>query len=999
MSTALNLKKKIKKIKEYEDEKTKEYEETYLFLKNLDYVNLSKHFATKQLSEYHQIIDNIDNNDDDFHKFHLRKMRRRFFSYNVLLKHVFKIYQKVKKNNYNPRYVKITEDNKYGFRICVNQFVMNYYELFGATSNLMMKLLRNKMWYLIAYINGMNEDPIILQKSMLRKVSHDDMIELHKIGYKFDKKSDLSIKFLLNSRNVDEIMEKILSYPKKQILNNIYLIKDMKLFDYLIDHDIIELNKKFIKKLHVSCNVSILNHLMNTRNIIPTNANIKNLFTKTNKKTILDKRFSRSRRRSKMYYRRKNLDLRTKSMMNVNTKKNDFKENIGQFIDNILRSDKIDFDPKPYIGNVLLHNKLYDVFYKLYLDEGNPKNINYNKKVSLILFKKYLMFLIENDELDKFKRLIDYNFLIVKEIHEDKNFIIQGIRHKSMKICKYLIDDLKVKCLSIRYSKLFGWSFADYDTDGIIDRIKFMKEIGVQIDNSLLSNAINYAKSDKILDYLIDEIGIKINKHHLTSLSECGYKKFIKYTKNLNLNLNTVIKGFITAKSGGRFRFYYGRESKSKNSLILKLIALLPEKKDKEKMTKKLMNYSSLALSNGHANLFCSLWMRFHKKYDLSYDDKNLETFFIKPLCAFVLHKQNGRVYMSRENAEYSCVNIVNTIANYQTNDLKELLKKTLTQKDKLEIFCSDYHKIKDDRTQQMIQTIKEYEIDVDQELIDFFIENFDGRQHRGERIHYSSELFISLIKMSKEYISNDKEGLKKIITRLLCRGKFDVIISVTTKTRDLVNLISRKELYASLLDTYYRSEMSSDVIRFIARYKEKLSPYLFTILVTGHLSRDANYEVWNKKQLTNKDIDKLIEIQNEITEDDHKHIRDLFYNHRCDGRNKKYLSNFNRLQIVKYEPTNDEIPDMIGVYTNMIDRVHRENDDDSTIDVNIGVDDMDNALNDAILNGQIKNDNNLNDLDSLNDLYGLNDLDSLDSSVNLDKKIVVHKRNLKQRK
>lgn len=184
---------------------------------------------------------------------------------------------------------------------------------------------------------------------------------------------------------------------------------------------------------------------------------------------------------------------------------------------------------------------------------------NYKPKIYLYGLTCILKLIINNDDDDFLKKLLEYNVVKAVDLSTNNKLIDNAVIYKANKVVKFLMENLKMKISSKIFTKYI--SKKRYDANKIVsflDFVEFLDKNDFQIKIEELKLACKIGKNYEIIKYLIENKKLKVTSSDLeNSLLNYDYKS-VNYmvTNGYKLNPKRLIDRLLN-KSINRTRKYY----------------------------------------------------------------------------------------------------------------------------------------------------------------------------------------------------------------------------------------------------------------------------------------------------------------------------------------------------------------------------------------------------------------------------------------------------------
>ena len=812
-------------------------------------------------------------------------------------------------------------------RIKIFTLIIDCYDVIGKTKLLINNLIKYNIWPILDLIN--NITPILTNEIRLKNITENKITELNKIGIILNTNARILFSYNKSDDIIKYIEEEDL-YKNKIDINDIRFIKDNNVLKYLCDNKMISLKKKSIKVYHQKCYLFLLTYLIENNLIKESTQNFNHIFKKKKEKKkeviITKKRYRRYRHN---YKNRK---------YNKNAICKDFKENISKYL-NIIKLNNLHIKLNNQIKYCFFINKNYGEFINLINNTDDHNMIYIDKYEKMNLFK----YCLKTDNVDMIKILIDKKILLISELHTNKSYITKAIIGLSKKILKYLIKDLKVKCI-VKQSSLLYVRYG-CSNDKIIDILKIFKEYDVPLDSNLLTYALRRKKSIQLINILINDFDFKLEKKHIKYIKCYPKSKFNKLMKNIKYNKKRLMNSILSSKYNN-CHWRYSRNL-PELSIGLKLLSDLTLK-EKEK-------YVPIFLMNGIINNNLKLIRILKQQYNV-YPDFNI---IKKLIYDKKLNMPGIDLLISLISDKTEEEDIKKIKDNFNDDELLNAIFYRKCTDSSIGILCE----------KKSIKFIKKTNIQINIQILIQIIDNINI--YHVDNIRMMIYVVSRLIKQHKLFIENNIDFIKKIINILsisfICPN---VILNITNSENNCINYITSANIYLMILFKIYYAMTITDTIEFIAKhFLHLMTPYIYHILIIGENACKNNIDIWYKKSIAVENLELLCKYQPLIAREDYEFYKEKYGD---------LLSKNTKFNIIdSYVPLPNEISESIEYYIDISknNRINDDIDDNNIINVaeNRAIfDEIDQAIIDAqkiIINDDsiIQKSDNMNiDIDTM---------------------------------
>jgi hypothetical protein len=847
----------------------------------------------------------------------------------------------------------------------LSDFIQVYYDFHGITKNLISALLKvNCLEYLFLYYNLYIADPknsddktdksksdnsdktdksksdksksdkSKSDKSKSDKSKSDRFVKLYIDPSLVDSDSydrllkegipvDRDIRIYLSVANKKEILKNLTEkFDSKEILSHLTAIKHSSVMTELVRQGIISSGKATTKAHLKKLNLSIVIPIIKAGKYSPTITDINQLFK------------PKTQKRKRRYYWRRNPSYNT-SLSN----KTEEIEKILRIM--IGRNIKIPYSKA--IHTYLISHSDPDMICDIIDCQNNP-DYPYDKKwekmrESVKIHSSYyrrssnnlLNDILESDDIDRFKKLIEYNILPISELHHQNRYLIKAITNGATEIATYMIDYLHVKLLNWNPRSLWGWNFSRRSEQMMIRDLNFMHRLGIPISSDILGTFLSNKKS-KVVTFLLDVIGFKIDKSHLKYIKLMDIKSFNKYADEIGVDKLKMLSGLARAPKVAQHRYYWGRrrtvDQKKKNAIALNIITQQP-RNEKAKLAKKI---GQIALNNNNPALYSTLKSRYRFGYTL------------KEVKSMV------------NRASYRCGDhkLLQTLKKSQTELIADLKKET----NEFKIRMLTHGITRENMKTELAQNIIDLKMVPTEEMILNLIDTASSRDNNrwwgweAPKISSDGRIFLTrIIRLLPEYKTREPEKLKNIVLRLIQKNGASMISTLSSKKYDLYSALTLNEIYTLCMQSMIQHKDIGTIIRILTGFTKshELTPMIWTLVRMGVQYTTAE-DQWSRIRPTKNSINNISILQKEIVLED----RQFF---------SSYIGTNRKLKTVKYEKTPEETPEEFDFYVRFIANHERENDMDSD-DLELALDEVEADILEELGDAELDVDSMMSDLD-----------------------------------
>ena len=802
---------------------------------------------------------------------------------------------------------KIQDLNKLMIKLITyySEFVETYLAINGVTKNLIKSLIQAhnlsyvNLLYKISKIDGNDEIFLTdyLNANIVNKEAYD-----YFITNEIPVDRNIVI-YLRNATEEDQLQNFTQKFSSDEICNNLDEIIYPSVRFQLIKDGTIKFSKKMVQTQLKGMNIELIHALIESGKYSPTIMDINNIF-----KPKITKKAKTNRRR---YYWRQLPTYNTK----LSTKVDEIDRLIRILID---KNIKVPFS-KPTIDYIFAHSNVSLLC--VILNSQNKPDYPYDKKwehvresVSLNRYRRhrsnnFITTIIEHDDIESFRTLIDMNLLPVASLHEENSYLIKVIAKGADKIATYMMNELHVKLFNWNCRSLWGWRLQKKPETKIIKDIQFMKNHGIPLNNSLIGDLLSNHKY-KAVTYAVDKLGLHLDKSHVRYLKDMSVKEFNNYANKMNIDKIKMLASLARGSSNTNVTSWWYRQEKKKqlkkNAIVTNVVAKQPLS-ERKNLAKKI---GKVALNNNNTELFETLKKRYN--FDINVQD-------VKTIVNHASYKCTDNKFIA--NIKKYHPGIIEQLKNEDNAFKIKMTTKSLT-KENMNFACAK--NIID------IGVIPNEELIMN--LIDITSVDNGAWWRRREGISSENQTFLSkVIRLLPEYKNQEVDKLYNIVMKLIQKGCIATLNALSNKNYNPFSVLTLREVYSSCLQLIAEFRNTKHAFDLLISYKKvkNLTPFMWTILKIAINYAERENHWYNIRPSTNQLI-KLISVQSSITKDD----REFFTSVK--SKKKTNL----KFKTVKYEQTDDETPDNLDFYVRAIANAQMlaENDLDS--------DDLEMALN-----------------------------------------------------
>lgn len=864
-------------------------------------------------------------------------------------------------------------------RLYIHRLVLDYYDIAGSSKFLVGNLIKCGMWGELMLVNFRKQ--ITASDIDFRNLSNDTIEIMIRKGIDFSHDHRLMLQCAPADKLIQYIQDSGIyenGIPKDELkyLTNPTVVK------FLCDNELLDISKQAIKYYHTDCHIQLL-HTLLINNIIKVNdLHIKHVLRKKISKRTKpkDEKKKNRHRYGRRAWRRRNSYNKNKAF-NKNVSCNDFRSHIGEYF-KLAHNEGINIPIENYTKYAFMSNKMYneiiDVIGYAYKLEGKRFKFDRYEKQSLFTH------VCNNDDIDRLHILLNNNVITIEELHQNNIYIVNAIRVVAEKIAKYMFTELKVKYANFNARQLWGWSLNHQTNEKIIAALRLLKEHEVNIPDELLTTMLSKKKSTDMIDVLINEFDMKIEKKHFKYLKNYSVPTFVKYTQDINYNKKSYISSLV---KNSEPLYYWKRRTSCNDSqpLIMHLLSKL----DKKEQVKVANKCCTLAVLNNKSQLSNT----FKTKYDVNIDPNIIKKEIIdvrnprvrKQPVEPVARGRRSLPRTSKVNNTYGLLVLESMVSKATHKEDIAKIRTAFTDDELFKLITKKpHHSYENDAPVTTASILKDLKIQFTpeklEEVITAFKDNGDRWRDNFDLGTKYQTLVANIIMGNFKYVDNDHDYMKLISDLLWKTSLTSTIKRIHTTKHDYMQFLTPNVIHDKILMCMHSGININSMMNMIYKSGIAITPYIYTILLVGYKASYQNMNLWNKRIVDQQVMKNLLIKEKRMVRDTYNKLKE---DHR-------YLLNLCKQKKIKliddYEPLQEEIPATFDFYDDMGDGANRmrngrimiDSDFDSHSE-NINVaDDLEQALMDAHLENE---DDLINRFDKEEDSDDLS-MDSLELKV-----------------
>jgi hypothetical protein len=727
-----------------------------------------------------------------------------------------------------------------------------------------------------------------------------------------------NISVLLNYGTEAEILEKISRFDKSVLMEHIEHVKHDSVISLLIDRFFADHNqtgssiKKEVKAAYKVCvsklHLNLLASLIKKYGSIvkPSASDITALFKPHKPKTKVGVVRRRYRRRTVAF---------NKDLIKIKAQ--------PDAVDRVLHSmieAQIDIPYSTFLikylakcSSVSIICDLLD-YYKTNVTVSRKMRDKLRHEIKMI-YRRNTDTLIErtlkSDDIDGFKKLISYDLLSVQDLHTNRCYIRHAITSDAQKIGSYMCTDLKIKMLCYNTSTIWGWSFFRTSEDKMLINLRFMKENGIPYPDDLLPKVLRFKKY-KVLSYLVEQ-GVKFGLNYAYAIQQMDVQNFNKYTTLMNIDRVQMIKALVKWGGDDRLSIYdHGKRTNNAKLPYYTNIMNIIDEQDEVLRSKLAKKTAILSLKSNNGGLVSGLVSKY--KFDMSFKDIQ------KIVGAKSYNSGNCELFLMIKK---SYPKILQTIKSQSVE-----FKLRLIFGSKLREYYDRFTKIHVSHFLSICTSDQDYSIEMYKQLYDKFIipqnRYYTWNDEKGNVTAGIAAEFAAYI--------HKIQGYDDHIPYIMENGGMLVLNELATFDPNLYSKFTIKYIYSSclsMLGLYFNIDGAIIILAKSSKV-HKITPFVWDIMATGCLYYKMR-NGWIPTDFT-KRIMNLAKICDSITQETCDSLKNLFVVRN--GRQvkvKNFVTMLEKLHIVEYVRTDDEVPDDFNVYARRFnDLIEYDNSDNS---------------------------------------------------------------------
>lgn len=648
-------------------------------------------------------------------------------------------------------------------RIAINKLILDYIDVCKPSVFLIKNLIECKMFSLLSYVNVLT--PLV--NFNLGELNDLTKRELERYGIVINNSMRI-----LKYGTLEEFLNVENNYYENGRLKPslIKKIPNTTVLKYLCDNDKIDVSRKAIKYYHSQAYVKLLIQLIKSKKIKITKTDVVSLFSK---------RKTKQNRRVKRYH-----NIRRVTM--------EFKNNIVEYV-NLIKDFEFPIN-KLIIKNTFFANRMYTQLVDIISDSKVVSTFISREK------RKLFNHIVTLDDLDRFKILLNKKIFSIEELHQKSTHIKQcfNLSPNTWKIAKYMVSTL-----NIRTNYFYGWFLRATSSDELLKVFNLIKDSDAPLDNNLLTSVIRYKKSTEVIDFLINECGMKITNKHIVLLTYYPLKHFKKYTQGLKFNKTSTIRKCIN--DAKRSNYYYGDILCSNIHVILYLMSL------NKYCIKHCIKYCTMALLTGKTQLYEAIKKKFNVEADLTVVKTVFDTgFALKP---YKCYSDGLEILLSITKGETE-QSIKSIVSNFDAYNLIMFINSKYT-----------YVSNKKYNIEQFKNILEHLTVKCSYEQLQGIIFGFGYTFDTSETDTFFKAVFLFFEKAMRSVSDDD---VKKMVN-FLCERR--VYSCLTVCTPYLHRYITLENVYKLLLENNVCCSKNHAVINSISYNYVELTPLVYDVL------------------------------------------------------------------------------------------------------------------------------------------------------------------------
>jgi len=840
----------------------------------------------------------------------------------------------------------------------IHKLVLDYYDTVGKSSFLIGNLIKCGMWGELSLVHV--RTPVRLSDIKARNLNEEIRNTLLRKGINFTD----DYTYVLRYESIDQLIQYITdneiykdSYVPIEVLNT-NKFTDPKMIQFLCDNDMIDLSKKAINIYHERCCIDLLYYLVSHDIIQVNEPHIKRIFRK--KRVPKPKRKSKwnAAKHPRRSRRRRHWFAYRFTPYNRNATAKTIIPSLKLYIALII-SRQICISIEKCVKDVLIQNEMYDeiidiIRLNIQLDNG-IKRVKFTTRDKMCIFTH----LCKNDDIDRLHVLLDNNIITIEELHQKNTYPVDILRNAAKEIGLYVFGVLKVKYTHFDTRGLWGWRMRSVTIAKILESLRLMKLLDVLVPTSLLTTFLKGKKSIELVDLLVSEFGMKIQRGHLQYLKHYPISVFNKYSQGINFNktafIRNLVRGGSSSKSKSRSRRRYTwNHHRQITPRSQKLALHLISKIDTKYRLKAAQKYCTMAVISNNPDLCESLKKRYGVDIDMTIIKKSLDT--IDTYGIMILNALAPPNTQSRADREIDIAKIRETFTDDEIYAI-------LSKKPSIIDYSKETAKIKSRKDPTILRDLQlQFTPARLNDLINTFGGvsshwDYDYRYNLGYLSCLKEDdrlLVINIIKGDPRYVENDPEYMKELVLVLFRSFAINVIKSIHTPYNTLGQFLTLKDIYTRMFESLYEGNTVYAVVEVILKCRIEFTPFLYDVLMIGCRASMHKRNLWNRQQpITTRCLKKLLEFEQRMTQPAYDKLSEMYEDLHIPKLFDQHLITL--IAEDDYKPSPDEIPDNFDNYLDQAnrDRDRRIIDDDSEDAYNEDravMADLDKAVKDAKL-------------------------------------------------
>lgn len=741
------------------------------------------------------------------------------------------------------------------------KFAWNYRDVWGCTKELVSNLINSHNIFLVVAFYRLDKNPDefcskYINTSIITQEEYDilknNLLPIHR-----------DLKLLLSFGSEEDVLKHISEFSSSEIVKNIKFIKHESVRDHIIKTDSIKIDKKVISGFLKNLNTDMLISLIKNKKYNPKKADIDSI--------LVVKKNPRDRYQ---YMHRRRVNKRFSAS---NCKK------INKFLLNMIKCGvKIHYS-KGLLNYLNFYSNIETLFgildsknipgYKFDSKIDNLKKIANNKRNNIIIS------IIEKDDLDNFKKVIDSDLLKITDLHrysadnytESHGYVATAINKSSFKILRYMIDDLKVKPMFRSSHDFLGWRFFySHKDDEVLELLKKLKEYNIPIPGDILVKCLEKCRH-KSVKFLFEEcdLNTKISAEQINKMNTDIFDMYVDYLKKNGKNIN--LSGIASQLIKYNYKCY--RKNKDIYKLIKHIIDKEPENFTRQKIANKIFLLS------------------------LEYDSEKVFSMIKSNYTVDITCKQILKIIKS-ENNKSGLTKMFDILNKHFPKKVKEI--KNMSEDLKVKLFFGNstedgdvtyYYRYRNEgydpgtSIKKYTRICSEYSIDNFKNMYRAVVKYYDNGGKKTiilvdneianacvKYIHKIPE-YTDFVKSNFAITDKSYDTIKSLLDYLVDNGGL-YILNILDDIFSIYDKLSLKQIHGLCMGSINMYCSIGDFINILSRASKyhKITPYIWSVLAVG-INVYKETDGWFNFRYHSKNIYKLLNLFPEITQKDYDSI------------------------------------------------------------------------------------------------------------------------------